>query len=119
MQHTIWNVSVVFPVGIFFLLIFTFFVSSSEEAHDLIYIHKIRMSEKHHIPTEIIEHIISFCFSRCKECSMHYHFTELTKKYVLFEYRSVFHDDYGFENYKIYDIICNDCKWKLGLFGVS
>ena len=68
------------------------------------------------IPEEVVEYILSFMFSKCTKCSNIYHFSELTANYILFEYKTVFDDDYGREKFVIYEKICNDCKWELGLF---
>lgn len=68
------------------------------------------------IPEAIVEYILSFIFVKCSKCSTNYHFSEITSNYKMFEYKSVFDDDYGMDHFIVYERICNDCKWELGLF---
>lgn len=65
------------------------------------------------LPCEIVEKIIEFGFDRCEKCKKQTHFTELTKDCRIFEYRSVFHDDFwSYDNIFNFNIICKRCVSK-------
>lgn len=68
------------------------------------------------LPEDVVEYIISFMFGSCNHCSALYHYRDLTSNYSVIEYKTVFNDDYGFQNFLVFERICNDCKWELGLF---
>lgn len=62
------------------------------------------------IPSEIIEKIIEYKFGKCEKCKKYTHFDELTKNCRIFEYRSVFHDDFwSYDNIYNFDLICEKC----------
>ena len=65
------------------------------------------------IPEDVVNLIIEFAFGNCEKCKKYIHFSNLTRNCRIFEYRSVFHDDYwSYDNIFNFNIICNECVEK-------
>ena len=63
-------------------------------------------------PKELNTLIQSFAFGECNKCYKYYHFTELTNKCIIFEYRNVFQDEYWMKDDDEiceYNLICKNC----------
>ena len=61
------------------------------------------------LPDELQIHIYKFTYDKCDKCKSYKHFTQITRKCRIFEYKSVFHSDYWFNNYEHFNLICHDC----------
>ena len=71
------------------------------------YIHTNYMNTT--IPKDIVIYISSFIFGICDKCKESKHFPDIISNYRIQVLKTVFDDDYGFEEYIIYKLICKNC----------
>ena len=71
------------------------------------------------LPSDIVDHIKSYLFGKCWLCSKMKHCSELKFDYKMYEYRSVFDDEYGFEALLTIPLICDICILTLNNFEMS
>lgn len=67
------------------------------------------------IPKDVVEQIISFSCGRCDCCKKSFHFKYLSSNYSVAEYNENIRNKKGVRKFIIYEKICPDCKWIVGL----
>ena len=69
------------------------------------------MNYYHHIPEDIFNFCLyKFLFIKCDKCNKIIHYTNIIRNCKIFTYKSVFDDDYGFdEQIQSFNYICKDC----------
>jgi len=63
------------------------------------------------IPNDLILIIKDYVFGKCSKCNKKYEFWELNRNCIIYQYFSIFEEDYNMQkNPKRYKFICNKCK---------